>query len=397
MSMLWIVLTLLMVATVCGVVLPFVLKRSEASGTEAAVYVAQLKEIDREESLGLVPADDAALARLEIKRRLARTRETLPILEEAQMRKSDQFALIGVVSALAVGSALIYGAVGAPSVPSAPLPSPMAVLDGPRSGPAMGNASASVGSVDEMVVKLEARLAEAPNDVEGWRMLGWSRFRTGDVEGAKQAYEKAVELVPDDANTLSALGEAQVRAAGGRVDSAAAAVLQRAVELQPNDPRARFLLGLKKEQDGDSQGALDDWIGLLNTAQPGDAWAVDVRGRILELSDASGIDVGDRLPGELAPQASGPTAQDISAADEMSPEERAAMIEGMVARLDQKLRDDPSDLEGWVRLIKARRVLQQEDLAAEAVTRAKAAFAASASDLQTIEAAASAPVGMPPG
>ena len=73
------------------------------------------------------------------------------------------------------------------------------------------------------------------------------------------------------------------------------------------------------------------------------------------------------------------------------------MIEGMVARLDQKLRDDPSDLEGWVRLIKARRVLQQEDLAAEAVTRAKAAFAASPSDLQTIEAAASAPVGMPPG
>jgi cytochrome c-type biogenesis protein CcmH len=246
-----------------------------------------------------------------------------------------------------------------------------------------------------MIASLEARLEASPEDVEGWRMLGWSRFRTGDVEGARQAYQKAVDLAPDDAQTLSALGEAQARVAGGFVNDAAVANLQKAVSLDPGDPRARFLLGLRKEQDGDAKGALDDWIALIETAEPGAEWQDEVRTRILELSQQSGIDVTGRIPDAVLQAVGGPSPQAIVEAEEMSAQERADMIEGMVTRLDQKLRADPENLEGWMRLIRARRVLNQEDLAADALKRARSVFAADAVALMQLDDAATGAMDTP--
>ena len=43
----------------------------------------------------------------------------------------------------------------------------------------------------------------------------------------------------------------------------------------------------------------------------------------------------------------GPTQDEIDAAADMSAEDRNAMIEQMVARLDERLRQNPRDLEGW--------------------------------------------------
>jgi cytochrome c-type biogenesis protein CcmH len=397
MSMLWISLTALMAATVAAVAWPFLFSRRGRSGSQASVYAAQLKEIDREESLGLVPGDDAQLARVEIKRRLAGTPSESSPSEESLMRRSDQMVLVGLAASVAIGSALIYSTVGSPAIPSAPRPRSMSAMQ--EQGQALSPTvdANGVASVDEMVAKLEGRLADDPEDIEGWRMLGWSRFRTGDVNGARDAYQRAVDLAPNDANTLSALGEAQVRSAGGFVNDEAVANLQKAVSLKPDDPRARFLLGLRKEQDGDAKGALDDWVALIETASPGDEWQSDVRSRIVELSQQSGIDVSARLPVLESTTTSGPTEQDVAAAQELSDTDRQAMIEGMVARLDQKMEDDPSNLDGWIRLIKARRVLGQDNIAAETLSRAKSNFSADPDALVHLNQAASEPLDIPPG
>ena len=55
-----------------------------------------------------------------------------------------------------------------------------------------------------------------------------------------------------------------------------------------------------------------------------------------------------------------PSAEDIKAAQEMSSEDRAAMITAMVDSLAQKLEDNPENPQGWVRLLRARTVLSQE-------------------------------------
>lgn len=392
MNPLWIILTLLMLVTAGAAAWPFVMSPRRRSGSESTVYLAQLKEIDREESLGLLPPDDAKLARLEIKRRLAATEQVQDIKETSTLRRSDQITIVAFAVSIAVGSALIYSIVGDPGIPSATRRTIISAEIPPEGGSGPGGTQNGVGSVDDMISRLEARLETSPDDVEGWRMLGWSRFRTGDVEGARQAYQKAIDLEPDDAQTLSALGEAQIRVAGGFVNDTALANLKRAVELDPNDPRARFLLGLRKEQDGDAKGALDDWIALVNSAEDGADWQSDVRTRILELSADSGIDVAGRLPEISTASIAGPTPQDVSAASQMSPDEREAMIEAMVSRLDQRLREAPSDRDGWVRLIRARRVLGQEAEAKDALARAKAFFSNDGVAMSILDEAATSPL-----
>jgi cytochrome c-type biogenesis protein CcmH len=396
-DMLWILMTVLMVAAALLIVGPIFLRGQQTAGSKDSVYLSQLKEVEREETLGLIPAEDAQLARLEIKRRLANTDVEQIHNEETNMRRSDQFTLVGIVAVMVLGSGILYSVVGSPGVPASAHKPAGSTMAGPpltRSSQqsAMTQANPNgVAPVDELLTRLEDRLSLNPDDVEGWRMLGWSRFRMGDVEGARQAYKRAIDLDASDPNTLSAYGEALIRLGGGRISDEAADALQQALALNPTDPRARFLLGLKKQQDGAPEAALEDWITLLASSSPGDEWRDDVRTRILELADKLGTDVTARLPADVQTAAPGPSATDVAAAAQMPEAERQAMIEGMVSRLDQKMRDNPDDLEGWIRLIRARKVLGQADLTQDALSRAKAAFAGDASALQQLDEAANTP------
>lgn len=395
--MLWILLTVLMVLAALLVACPIFLRGRQTTGSKDSVYLSQLKEVEREETLGLIPAEDAQLARLEINRRLANTDVEEVQYEDTNMRRSDQFALVGIVAVMVLGSGILYSVVGSPGVP-ANRHSPDSTMAGPPLTGASRQSAMSpenpngVAPVDELLTRLEDRLSLNPDDVEGWRMLGWSRFRMGDIEGARQAYKRAIDLDASDPNTLSAYGEALIRLGGGRISDEAADALKQTLALNPNDPRARFLLGLKKEQDGAPEAALEDWITLLASSSPEDEWREDVRSRILELADKLGTDVSARLPAETPASAPGPSATDMAAASQMPEAERQAMIEGMVARLDQKMRDNPNNLEGWVRLIRARKVLGQADLTQDALSRAQVAFAGDAAALQQLNQAANAPL-----
>lgn len=67
----------------------------------------------------------------------------------------------------------------------------------------------SMPGVDEMIDKLAARLAEQPNDVRGWKMLGWSYLNTGRADEAVRAYEAALRLVPGDRDIAAGLEAAK--------------------------------------------------------------------------------------------------------------------------------------------------------------------------------------------
>jgi cytochrome c-type biogenesis protein CcmH len=59
-----------------------------------------------------------------------------------------------------------------------------------------GTNSVSLPDVDTMIAKLISRLEKQPNDVNGWKMLGWSYLNTGRPEEAVKAYESALNLEP---------------------------------------------------------------------------------------------------------------------------------------------------------------------------------------------------------
>ncbi len=67
--------------------------------------------------------------------------------------------------------------------------------------------------VDAMIERLAARLKMAPQDVEGWRMLGWSYFHTARYEQATTAFGRALDLDPGSAELKLSYEEARAMAA----------------------------------------------------------------------------------------------------------------------------------------------------------------------------------------
>jgi len=81
----------------------------------------------------------------------------------------------------------------------------------------------------------------------------------------------------------------------------------------------------------------------------------------------------------------GPDANQVAAAAaQMAPADRNGMIEGMVARLAQKMAENGSDVDGWLRLIKAYAVLGERDKALGAAANARGALAGNNDNLRRI-------------
>ena len=95
----------------------------------------------------------------------------------------------------------------------------------------------------------------------------------------------------------------------------------------------------------------------------------------------------DLTSGTEVAQATGPTKEDVDAAQSMTPEERREMIKGMVSRLAERLEEDGSDLTGWIRLARSYTVLGKPDAAREALSKAEKHFVGDPAALKQIEQA----------
>ena len=252
---------------------------------------------------------------------------------------------------------------------------------------------AGLPDVDTMIERLAKRLEAAPNDAEGWRMLGWSYFETRKYPEAVEAYAKAVALAPRDAGFQSAYGEAQVKVAGDVVTPAAEKAFRAALAADARDERARMYLARLRAARGDAAGAIDDLFATLSTAAPDSRAAPAVRAEIRRMAAASGINVSDRLPPEpaAAPAAmpvAGPTASDVAAAQQLPAGDQQAMIGGMVGRLEARLAASPKDVDGWIMLMRSRKTLGQDDLARAARDKALDIFSDDAAAKARLTAAA---------
>lgn len=85
--------------------------------------------------------------------------------------------------------------------------------------------------------------------------------------------------------------------------------------------------------------------------------------------------------------APGPDAEDIAAAEDMEPDDRQAMIRGMVQRLDDRLTENGGSADEWLRLISSYSVLGDQAKAADAAARAQASLAGQPGELSVLNAA----------
>jgi cytochrome c-type biogenesis protein CcmH len=98
----------------------------------------------------------------------------------------------------------------------------------------------------------------------------------------------------------------------------------------------------------------------------------------------SGPGAAGTAPSAIAVAPPGPDASQVAAAAQMAPGERNNMIESMVARLAQRMAENGSDVDGWLRLIKAYTVLGERDKALTAAASARNALAGNSDNLRRI-------------
>lgn len=256
------------------------------------------------------------------------------------------------------------------------------------------SAKPAAASMQDMIQRLKDKVGRDPNDADAWQNLGWAYMHIRQPADAVEAYRRAVSLAPSTSDYLSALAEAEVQAGDGKIMPAMLAEFQRAVADDPANARARFYLALYKDQQGDHRGAVADWITLLKSAPANASWAPEVRGVVEQVAKEEHLDIAAQLPVQPGAVAAvpaampGPTGEQVAAAQQMPPEARQAMIEGMVDKLAAQLKQSPHDAEGWQRLMRARMVLGEKDKALAAWRTARSEFARDPAQLIILDNAA---------
>jgi len=247
-------------------------------------------------------------------------------------------------------------------------------------------------SVDAVIAKLETRLKDNPEDAEGWRMLGWSYFQTERYAEAATALKKATKLDPTHAETFSFLGEALVLASNteGRIPPDARAAFDKAIKLDPKDARARYFRAVAMDLAGQHRRAINSWFDLLKDTPSDAPYADDIRKVIREVGAKHKIEVEKRLAEAqfAAPQNGmttdgakvaaagipGPSTDQIKAAQGLPKGQQEVMIQGMVDRLEARLKADPANADGWIMLMRSRMQLGEPKKAAQALADSLAAF-----------------------
>ena len=225
-------------------------------GSNVAVYREQLAELERDRERGVLNEQEYTRSRDELTRRL---------LEDASGDAPAQTAAATSTSAVAASSARgrrwlaiglafyvplaglgLYGWLGQPLALD-----PVALSQGEP------DHAVDPSKLTEMVAKLEQRLQDEPQQVEGWIMLGRVQRARERFEESAQAYARALSL---SANDDVAIERAEVLARGrGSFEGEPWQIILGVLKADPDHEGARLLAGSAAYSEGRYAVALTHW------------------------------------------------------------------------------------------------------------------------------------------
>jgi cytochrome c-type biogenesis protein CcmH len=375
----------------------------QAARFDLQVYRDQLREVDRDLARGVVTEDEAEQIRTEVSRRLLeadRTAQTARA-EYSGAPMGLSFAVSSlVVAGIVAGAYLLYAQIGAPGYPDLPLKTRIELAEHARlNRPAQTEAEAQSGSqyapLEEpdanylaLVEQLRTAVTDRPEDLQGHRLLARHEASLGNFPAAYTAQARVNEILGDQATAADMTEQADlmVLAAGGYVSPETEAILRRILELDPGNGTARYYSGLLAAQTGRPDVAFRIWRALLESSAPDAPWIPTIRTQIEGLAQMAGVDY------VLPTQGRGPSEADISAAEDMSPEDRMEMIRNMVSGLSERLATEGGPPQDWARLIRAYGVLGNREAAAAIWAEAQDVFPDDAARVVILQSARDAGV-----
>lgn len=193
------------------------------------------------------------------------------------------------VSLVAIGG---YAWKGSPSlIGLKPGDVPVAASQGDAGAPegaAGGKHTLDAAQIEAMVGKLRERLAEEPGNAQGWGMLARSYSVLGKPTEAVAAYEKAIALTPDDAAMLADYADSLALRNGRKLEGEPTKLIERALKLDPDQPKALALAGTAAFDRRDYAGAAKAWERVLAT-NPDHPFAPQLRESVNEARQLAGM------------------------------------------------------------------------------------------------------------
>jgi cytochrome c-type biogenesis protein CcmH len=384
---LWAILALMTAAALGAVIWPLArARRLAAADNDLAVYRDQLEEIERDRADGRIGNEEFEAARVEVSRRLlaAANAETINAASPSPVGQRRILALIAAAVAIPLLAGPLYAVLGSPDLAGEPI--------GGRTG---GDDEAN--SVGGLIARIEAHMKENPDDGRGWEILGPVYMRLDRYDDAVTARRNALKLLGDTPAREVDLGESLTAAASGVITAEAKQAFERAAATDANDFKAMYYLGMAAEQDGRASEAARLWREMLDKAPADAPWRGAVSQSLARLENGTAPVTAPAPGAESAPTlglpasssapatAPGPRPEDVAAASDMSPEQRDQMIRGMVEQLATRLHQDGSDVDGWLRLLRAYMVLGERDKAKSAVAEARGALARDPAKLRLLD------------
>lgn len=286
---------LLFIAVALAFVLPPLLRKTPAmaqvdrSQANIAIYQDQLQELQADLASGALSQNQYQSARMEIEKRLS---EDVPAqadrTDTVQPKRWAGWALIGIIPLTALTLYMLLGnpeAVTMSHVPTAP---------GGKFDP------------EAMVASLEAKLKNNPTNAEGWYMLGRSYATLGRFKESVRAFEKTVELMPNDAHVLADYADVLAMTQNGSLNGKPTELINQALRLDDQDAKVLNLAAAAAYQQKDYAHAIGYWRQLLKLTPPESEFYKEV---------AQAIDEAEKLTGKAdsKPQDStSPVAHSIS-------------------------------------------------------------------------------------
>ena len=321
----------------------------------AAIYRDQLQALERDRARGAISATDFDATQDELQLRLLDdTEESAPAAQTAGITFwTARLTTVVIALLLFVGSGGMYWWLGAPQA-----------ID-PVASQKMDN-----DKITKMVDGLAERLKANPDNPKGWAMLARSYKAMGRLPEAEEAYAKAGAIIETDPDLLVDYADLLAARADNNLAGKPLVLIKKALALNPQHPMGLMMSGVAAFRSDDFKGAVAQWEKLLVLLEPGSPDAEQVETDIAEARAKAGMPAAAKAPappkGVAAADAGKLPPVDAAAAGPMTPEK----INQMVDRLAERLKANPGDLEGWVRLARAYKVQKRLPEAEQAYVKA---------------------------
>jgi cytochrome c-type biogenesis protein CcmH len=246
------------------------------------VYKDQYRELEADLKSDLIGEKQFQAEKQELERRLLEDVSARTGANKSPAPARNGLAY-GVAAFIPLGALIFYLSIGNPKgLDAASAPPTMPAANAEQPG------AMSQQQIAANIDKLAERLKQNPNDAQGWQMLARSYMMQERFSDAAGAYEHLTSIDPKDANAWADYGEALALANSQNLAGKPTEVINRALQVDPNNQKALDLSGTAAFQAGDYQKAMEQWQKLLKLLPAGSQELKTITAQISKAKELAG-------------------------------------------------------------------------------------------------------------